>query len=344
MLEKELQSPKDKLVEIDGVSYQLIESRLFRYADLTLDKGFKIVLGKPGCEDVLKSLLNCLLGTKIIALEYCSNEYPGISEDDRTSRFDVFCREKDGKGFLIEMQNWSQKYFNKRAVYYSSLAIQNQVTEEYRRQKEEGKKWNYDFKPLYVISFLNCNNWTVEDSSLRYNEHITTYRYRDIENGNDLGDGTTLVFIDLANFKKKIDECNSPEDLWIYSIKNMANQKECPAKIAGTDVETLFDMAELAKMTHEERIAYQISMIHHNDYLNSLQEAVEDATKEGRDIGFKKGLEEGREQGRELGRELGREEGLKHAMKRMAETGISVQDIATIMKMTEEDIKKIIED
>lgn len=337
-MKKELQGPKDKLVEIDGVSYQLIESTLYRYADLTLDKGFKIVLGKPGSEEVLKNLLNCLLGTKIIHLEYCSNEHPGITEDDRASRFDVFCRDRDGEGFLIEMQNWSQRYFNKRAVYYSSLAVQKQATEEYRRQKEEGKKWNYDFKPLYVVSFLNCKNWASESSDLRVNEYIATYHYRDIETGVDLGDGTTLVFIDLERFRKTIDDCHSPEDLWIYSIKNMANQNECPAKVAGTDVESLFDMAELAKMTHEERIAYQMSMIHRNDYLNSLQEAVEDATKEGLEKGFRQGLEEGRVKGREEGRE----EGLRHAMKQMARSGMSVQDISSIMKIPEERIKELI--
>lgn len=105
MNSKHLPSPKDKLVEVDGVSYQLIESTLYRYADLTLDKGFKIVLGKPGSEEVLMNMLNCLLGTQITYLEYCSNEYPGITEDDRASRFDVFCRDKNGEGFLIEMQN-----------------------------------------------------------------------------------------------------------------------------------------------------------------------------------------------------------------------------------------------
>lgn len=335
---KHLPGPKDKLVEIDGVSYQLIESTLYRYADLTLDKGFKIVLGKPGSEEVLMNMLNCLLGTQITYLEYCSNEYPGITEDDRASRFDVFCRDKNNEGFLIEMQNWSQKYFNKRAVYYSSLAVQNQATEEYRRQKEQGKKWNYDFKPLYVVSFLNCKNWAFECSDLRVNEHIATYRYRDAETGDELGDGTTLVFIDLERFRKTIDDCDSPEDLWIYSIKNMANQNECPAKVAGTDVESLFDMAELAKMTHEERIAYQMSMIHHNDYLNSLQEAVEEATIEAREIAIK----EGHQQGLQQGLQQGRLEGFMNAVSQMAKSGMSVSEISSIMNLSESEVLQTI--
>ena len=45
--------PQGRLVEIDGIQYQLIDGRLHRYADLTLDKGFKIVLGRIGSEKIL---------------------------------------------------------------------------------------------------------------------------------------------------------------------------------------------------------------------------------------------------------------------------------------------------
>ena len=39
-------TPKGVLVEIEGIQYQVIDNKLFRYVDLTLDKGFKIVLGR----------------------------------------------------------------------------------------------------------------------------------------------------------------------------------------------------------------------------------------------------------------------------------------------------------
>lgn len=47
-----MKTPKGKLVEIEGITYQIIDGKLYRYADLTLDKGFKIVLGRIGSEDV----------------------------------------------------------------------------------------------------------------------------------------------------------------------------------------------------------------------------------------------------------------------------------------------------
>lgn len=322
---------KGKIVEVEGIRYQLINGTLCRYADLTLDKGFKIVLGRTGSEGILKDLLNRLLGTNIVHLEYRSNEYPGMTEDDRASRFDVYCRDERGNGFLIEMQNWAQKYFNKRAVYYSSIAVQNQAIEEYRRQKEElGKDWNYDFQPLYVVSFLNFRNWTFEGCERRCNEYIATYRYRDVETGNELGDGTTLVFIDLERFDKTLESCTEIEDLWLYSIKNMAWQNNCPEIVEGTEVEALFRQAELATMTMEQRISYETSIMSRNDMLNSMREAVEAAKEEAEKLGRAIGEAEGRE----IGIAEGREEVMVTAVNKLLKNGVSIEIIADSLGIT----------
>ena len=163
------------MVEIDGVNYQVIDGKLYRYANLTMDKAFKIVLGRIGSEDLLKNLLNRILGTGILRLEYRNTEHPGLTEEERSSRFDVYCEDKDGTCFQVEMQNWSQKYFHKRAVYYSSLVIQDQAAKAQRKIRDDAEfgiarngrrkkaQWDYDFQPLYVISFLNYKNWTSEN-------------------------------------------------------------------------------------------------------------------------------------------------------------------------------------
>lgn len=323
-------------MELDGVHYLVINGMLYRYADMTLDKGFKIVLGSPGSEEILRNLLNRLLGTRIAHLEYRPSEYPGMTEDDRASRFDVHCRDIDGSDFVIEMQNWQQKYFNKRAVYYSSLAVQNQAVEEYRRQKEEQKtEWNYDFRPLYVVSFLNFNNWTVEGCEMRVNEYVATYRYRDVETGNELDDGTNLVFIDLARFNKNIDECQCLEDMWLYSIKNMSRQSSCPEAIAGTEVEALFRQAELAKMTKEQRISLEVSIMSRNDMLNSMRESIEEARQEAIILGRQEGLAEGRAEGLAEGR--------AQTIRKMLEAGIPADTISNALGLTPEQVLSFID-
>ena len=312
--QKTLKSPQGKMVEIDGILYLVIEGKLYRYANLTLDKGFKITLGRPGSEEVLMHLLNRLLGLRIKWLEYRNTEHPGMTEDDRSSRFDVYCEDEDGQGFQVEMQNWSQKHFHKRAVYYSSLVLQDQAARARREQREkqgyQNKDWNYNYKPLYVVSFLNFRSWLSEKSTEKINEFISIYRYTDIETKEELGDGTNLIFIDLHSFKKKLHQCADMQDWWMYSLKNMINLSECPKEILGTEVEELFTQSELAKMTLEQRLKIEESIMTENDIRNSIAEQIEDAREKGIIVGRAEGREEGLVEGREVGLAEGREVGL----------------------------------
>ena len=316
------------MVEIDGILYMFIDGKLYRYANLTLDKGFKITLGRPGSEEVLKHMLNRLLGLRIKWLEYRNTEHPGMTEDDRSSRFDVYCEDEDGNGFQVEMQNWSQKHFHKRAVYYSSLVLQDQAARARREQKQRTgnkKNWDYNYKPLYVVSFLNFRNWISEKEVTRINQYISIYRYTDIETKEELGDGTNLIFIDLHSFCKRPHQCTNMQDWWMYSLKNMFNLTECPSEVLGTEVEDLFTQSELARMTLEQRLKIEESIMTENDIRNSIAEQLEEgrarALAEGKAEGRAEGLEIGRVEGREEGLEIGREEGLEIGRKEGREIG-----------------------
>ena len=350
MSEKSTKSPNGKLVEIDDITYQVIDGKLYRYADLTFDKGFKIVLGRIGSEEVLRNLLNRLLGTSIVHLEYRNTEYPGMTEEERSSRFDVYCEDENGSCFQVEMQNWSQKYFYKRAIYYSTLVLMDQAAraqKEFRKTAGEraGKSWDYNFQPLYVVSFLNFSNWTSQNAHAKKNPYISTYRYVDIETRDELSGSTNLVFIDLHSFNKKEEECESLEDIWMYSIKNMYSQLTCPERFKGTEIEDLYVKSELAKMTVEQRLKYEESIMTRNDILNSIAEQLEDARKEAARIGAAKGmaqgmaqgvaegLEKGLAQGMAEGLEKGRAEGLEKGWAEGLEKGRAEGQAETIRKM-----------
>lgn len=342
-----MKTPKGMLVEIGGITYQIIEGRLCRYADLTLDKGFKIVLGRVGSEDVLRNLLNRLLGTSIVHLEYRNTEHPGMTEDERSSRFDVYCEDENGGCFQVEMQNWSQKFFYKRAVYYSSLVLMDQAAKaqkEFKETigKETGKGWDYNFQPLYVVSFLNYKNWTSNNAQAKRNPYISTYRYVDIETGDELSDSTNLVFIDLHNFTKKEEECDSLEDIWMYSIKNMHSLLLCPEKFKGTEIEELFVKSELAKMTVEQRLKYEEGIMTHNDILNSIAEQLEDAKKEAAAAGLAEGLAEGRAEGRAEGLAEGVESGRAEVIKKLVAGGVPVEQISSLLGMPADEIMKLV--
>ena len=350
MEQKSTKTPTGRLVEIDRITYQLIEGKLYRYADLTFDKGFKIVLGRPGSEEVLKHLLNSLLGTSIVRLEYRNTEHPGMTEEERSSRFDVYCEDETGSCFQVEMQNWSQKYFYKRAIYYSSLVLMDQAAKAQREYKETigkktGKGWDYNFQPLYVVSILNFSNWTSGKAQAKQNPYISTYRYVDVEPKEELGNSTNLVFIDLHGFNKKEEECETMQDFWMYSIKNMHSLLTCPEKIVGTEIEDLYLKSELANMTVEQRKKYETDIMTRNDILNSIAEQLEDARAEAEKIGLAEGraqgIAQGIAQGMAQGMAQGLAEGRAEAVRKMLTAGFSPEQIADIMDMSQDDIIEI---
>ena len=64
----------------------------------------------------------------------------------------------------------------------------------------------------------------------------------------------------------------------------------------------LFDSAEIANFTPDEKKKYDLDMRTERDFKNQLAYAKEEGLKEGMERGLEKGLEKGIEQGREEGR------------------------------------------
>ena len=117
---------KKRGVDVKDVEAVAVEPGEF--VNLTYDSGFKIVFGTEGkSERLLMTLLNRLLGMKIVSVKYLPTERLGLTEEESRSFFDVYCKDSSGRRFLIEMQMWSQHYFHKRAVYYSSMSVQDQA-------------------------------------------------------------------------------------------------------------------------------------------------------------------------------------------------------------------------
>ena len=119
-----------------------------------------------------------------------------------------------------------------------------------------------------------------------------------------------LVFINLYDFKKKIEECVSLEEVWLYSIKNMLKLTECPEQVKGTEVEELFFRAELAKMTLKQRIIVEEDIMTRNDILNHIAEVTA--------------------------------EGKAEIIQRFLTGGMTLEDIASVTGLSLEELKEMI--
>ena len=290
---------------------EAVELGLKEFANLTRDVGFKIVFGTEGqSENLLMTLLNRLLGLKIVSLEYLPTERLGLTEEESKSLFDVYCKDGNGRRFLIEMQMWTQPYFHKRAVYYSSLSVQDQARIEKDRQKKYGRKWDYYFFPVYQVSFLNFPNTIVESKEDGGNPYISYYVYRSKDTGRELGDDTNIVFIDLHKFRKDFEECSDLCEKWLYSIRNMHLLKTRPAGIKGTELEELYTEAHYAAWSAEKRRRYEDLIMHRHDYDVVLQHSYD--------------------------------MGVLNAAQKMLASGISKEQVAEILQMTENELEALL--
>ncbi len=281
------------------------------FVNLTYDSGFKIVFGTEGkSERLLMMLLNHVLGMKVVSVKYLPTERLGLTEEESKSFFDVYCKDTSGRRFLIEMQMWSQHYFHKRAVYYSSLSVQDQARVEKKSQKEHGRPWDYYFAPVFQVSFLNFPNTIVDTKDDGASPYISHYVYRSKDTGRELGDDTNIIFIDLQKFRKDFDECEDMCEKWLYSIRNMHLLKERPAGVEGTELDELYDEAHYAAWPAEKRSLYERHIMNKNDYDNILCERYEDGFADGR--------------------EEGREEGVRIVASKMKERGIDPAVIADV--------------
>ena len=106
----------------------------------------------------------------------------------------------------------------------------------------------------------------------------------ELESNKVFHDKLTFVYLEMPKFTKKLEELDDNIDKWLYVLKNISKLQELPEKLQNRIFEKLFKVAEIAKYTHDEWIAYQLSLKDYRDNKAAIQTAIEDGKKEERKI------------------------------------------------------------
>ena len=275
----------------------------FKYADLLNDEVFKLVFGRESTKDVMIEFLNqVILDRKILDLEFIDKEMHPIERDAKGTVYDMFCKTDDGSRIIVEVQRRKQPFYPERALYYSTFQIQRQV--------EAGAEY-YDFLPVYVVSILDF----VMGDDPQSNVVRTAYRLYEDNSHKLLTDRVTFIFIELPKFKKTVEELdgNILEGMY-FCFKNMPELESRPEVLDHHVFTKIFDVTELYNMDQETRDKVLDNMTTERDLKNQMIYA----------------------------REEGREEGIALAIKNMADSGLTAEQIAEIMKMPLADVQAMI--
>ena len=259
--------------------HAMIEEQRERYINPYTDFGFKKLFGTEMNKELLISFLNALFNDEdkqIEDVQYLNGENLGDGYGDRRSVFDVYCTTSDGSQFIVEMQKAEQTYFKDRSVYYATTPI--------RQQAPKGK-WDYHLENVYTIGILNFefpNNEYAPDS---YRHEI---KLKDVEDHHVFYDKLTFIYLEMPKFNKTEDELETMFDKWMFVLRNLSRLMERPVALQDRVFKKLFEQAEIAKYSVEERRQYEASQKEYWDYTSTLETAELKGEKKGLIKGEKK--------------------------------------------------------
>ena len=240
-----------------------------KYINPLTDFGFKKLFGTESTKMLLIDFLNQILpDRKIKDLSYSSNEKQGKTEIDRKAIFDLYCIGDNGERFVVEMQKAKQNFFKDRSVYYASFPIQEQA------KKSE---WDYKLDPVYSIGILDFifNDHKQEKELL----HIVELKNQRCE---VFYNKLKFIYLELPKFKKEEKDLKTHFDKWIYVLTHLSKLQDRPKKLQERVFAKLFEEAEIAKFTPEEREAYEDSLKYYRDIKNVVDTSREEGKEEER--------------------------------------------------------------
>lgn len=261
----------DKKKEPDETLSEILMERE-RYINPYTDFGFKKLFGTEMNKDLLISFLNALFNNdekEIEDVQYLNNEHLGDGYGDRRAVFDVYCKTKDGGRFIVEMQKAEQTYFKDRSLYYSTFAI--------REQAPKGKDWDYRLEDVYTVGVLNFKFPGDEYHADSYRHEI---KLKDVEDNHVFYEKLTFVYLEMPKFNKTEDELVTMFDKWMFVLRNLSRLLDRPKALQDRVFDRLFEQAEIAKYSPEERREYEVSVKNYWDYNSTMKTAATNASNE----------------------------------------------------------------
>lgn len=258
-----------------------------KYVNPFTDFGFKKLFGSESNKDLLIDFLNTVIlpaDKRIADLQYRNSERTGQTELDRKAVFDLYCVSESGERFLVEIQKAKQNYFKDRSVFYASFPIQ-----------EQAKRGDWDFKlaAVYTVGILDFA-FSDEDSADKQAPREVRHEVKlKDQNCKVFYDKLTFVYLEMPHFNKKEEDLETLYDKWLYVLKRLPELTERPSRLQEKVFNRLFEVAEIAKFSQEEKEQYESSLKSYRDLKNVIDTAFEEGKMEEKYANILRALKRG---------------------------------------------------
>ncbi|PKY31161.1 hypothetical protein RhiirB3_393128 [Rhizophagus irregularis] len=225
--------------------------------DVAFRKIFAIEQNKP----LLLSFLNSILrrkGNNII------EEVKLLPQNSTKSILNVSCYDKSGYRYIVEMQNKRFSIFIQRLEHYISHST-------YSNQLQ-----NVDYLELKPKILLTILNHKIFPKEIKY---ISYYSNCEEKTNKCFLPNISYAFIELPKFDKCNEQLKTPEDYWIYLLKEAGNKNELP-KNAPNEIQAAYKILEIYNWNLADVKNYENTMMAILDRNDEIITAIEEGREE----------------------------------------------------------------
>ena len=284
-----------------------------KYLDPKADLTFKKIFGEH--PNLVMSLLNALLplpdGQEIKDIEYMSPERVPRTSIGKNSIVDVFCKTKDGRRFIVEMQMYWSTNFKSRVLFNSAKVYVDQL--------EHADEFS-ELRPVYSLNLVDA----IFEKDVP--EFIHYYRLVHEKYTEKIIDGFHLIFVELKKFHPKSIAERKMAVLWLRFLTEINSKtEEIPQELIENDeIRQAVQLVEESAYTREQLMGYDLFW----DQVRLDKNLASEPERR-----YQAGLKEGKEEGVE--------ETKRDTARKMKVKGFSVDDIAEITGLTAEEINAL---
>jgi predicted transposase/invertase (TIGR01784 family) len=284
------------------------------------DFGFKKIFGEEASKPHLIDFLNALLPAyaQIKDLSFKNLEQLPSIENERKAVYDIYCQGANGEYFIVELQKLKQDFFKDRTLFYATFPIQQQA--------QKGA-WNFRLAPVYCIAILD---FTFDDDRANLYEVVHEVNLKD-QNNNVFSDKLTLMYLEMPNFKKGLEELETRLDKWLYFINNLKDLQSIPELLKDETFTSAFEVAKFSNLDQNGRDLYEYSLKIVRDNFATQQTAFSEGRAEGE--------AKGRAEGEAVGEARGKLETKLEIAKNLKAAGLPLEQIKMITGLSAEELE-----
>jgi len=170
-------------------------------------------------------------------------------------RFELLCKDVQNRRFLVKIQRIRKEYLKDNSIYFMNEHIQD------RARKANQVFPDGDFRQNPTI-FIGLLNFDLEDS--RPDKFRYVLQMCDMEDKTGMYKRLRFVYLELPKFERLCgsDLLAKSDNLtkWLYAITRLHTLKRVPRFLREGAFCKLLEVAEIAKMTKEEKEKYESTL------------------------------------------------------------------------------------